>query len=135
VLLPDPVGGTGRRRPGARPSPRLTAIFFVSLAFLLAACGDEFLDDSLTDLETGDCIESPGSSIEVDSVDQVDCGPGALRVIERFELEGEEYPGDAALQEMIAAGCPIETVYTLGPTQDSWEKVDDRLVVCFVGVD
>jgi hypothetical protein len=105
------------------------------VTLLLVACGDEVLDDSLTDLEVGDCIESPGSSIEVDSVDQVDCGPGALRVIDRFDLEGEEYPGDAALQDMIGSGCPIETVYTLGPTRDSWEKVDDRPVVCFIGVD
>jgi hypothetical protein len=94
------------------------------------------LDDSLTDLEVGDCIESPGLGVdEVDSVDAVDCGPGTFRVIDRFQLEGEDYPGDAALQDMIGSGCPIETVYTLGPTRDSWEKVDDRLVVCFVGVD
>ncbi|HUF53431.1 MAG TPA: hypothetical protein VMR52_06630 [Dehalococcoidia bacterium] len=84
----------------------------------------------------GDCIESPGFDVaEVDSVDDVECGPGALEVVARLQLEGDEYPGDDAIQGMIGEGCPVETVYTLGPTQDSWEKVDDRRVVCFMRID
>jgi hypothetical protein len=65
-------------------------------------------------------------------VDVVDCSEeGTLEVIDRFDLEGDNYPGDDQIQDLIGAGCPLNTIYTLGPTKDSWEKVDDRLVVCF----
>lgn len=84
-------------------------------------------------MQVGDCILSPGFSVgEVATVEKVDCSQaGTIVVTHRFQLEGDEYPGDVVVEEQTGAGCPDTTIYTFYPTQDSWEKVDDRLVVCF----
>lgn len=102
-------------------------------SLLLIACSAA-IDESLTNLEVGDCIQSPGSVAEVVSVEVVPCDDeGTLQVIERFDIgdADEEFPGDPEVEARAQAGCPDTTLYRLFPTGESWDRADDRLVVCF----
>ncbi len=107
----------------------ITGVF----ALLLAACARE-LDSSLTTLEVGDCVKSPGFALNgVDSLKHVDCAEdGTMLVLRTFDINGyEEWPGDANVSRVADSGCPPRTAYVLSPTEDSWTHGDDREVVCF----
>ena len=100
---------------------------------LLIACARE-LDSSLTTLEAGDCVKSPGFALNgVDSLKHVECSEdGTMLVLRAFDINGyEEWPGDADVNRLSDTGCPPRTNYVLSPTEDSWVYADDREVICF----
>lgn len=102
-------------------------------------------------LQVGDCITSQtGSSDEEEEVDQIPVVPCAephtAEVYATFDLPGGgDYPGKAEVGRLSEAGCVgdrftayIGLSYTkseigliaIYPTEDSWEGLDDREVVC-----
>ncbi|HEY5641124.1 MAG TPA: peptidylprolyl isomerase [Dehalococcoidia bacterium] len=107
-----------------------------AVAGLVLACGST-LDESLTDLEVGDCVASPDSGAqEINSLDSIDCAePGAIKVAQAFDLSGASWPGLGVIQGEVTAKCPATTAFTLYPTEDSWDNADDRAVICFVSAD
>ena len=107
-----------------------------AVAGLVLACGST-LDESLTDLEVGDCVASPDSGAqEINSLDSIDCAePGAIKVAQAFDLSGASWPGLGVIQGEVTAKCPATTAFTLDPTEDSWDNADDRAVICFVSAD
>ncbi len=102
------------------------------IAGVTMAC-EATLDESLTDFQTGDCVMNPGFG-EYEELDRVDCTePGSVKVVGMFDIEGysDEFPGNSAIDDEAYDGCPASMEWYLVPTKDSWEMVDDRLVVCF----
>jgi hypothetical protein len=97
-------------------------------------------------IEVGDCVQVPEETM-VASVEGVPCNqPHDAQAFAEHQLLGDEYPGDSAIENDAYEGCvdrwrsSIGTVweddktydlFTLTPTQESWEQ-DDRAVTCFV---
>jgi hypothetical protein len=109
------------------------------LAGLLAGCGgDDKLDASLTSLKVGDCVDA-GAVGNVTQIETVDCsGQGVMKVVKLFEMpEATAFPGVEAVTGAASAsdGCPATSTQYLGPTKDSWEKGNDRQIICFAAVD
>lgn len=107
-----------------------------ALAALAAlACEPEYvLDESLTELYPGDCV--PQNYGDHERIQRIRCTSGTLRVIDRFDLaeaglNTRHYPGDLLIEIQALVECPLDTVAYLGPTRESWENLDDRLVICF----
>ena len=102
-------------------------------SILLVGCASE-LGSSLTTLEAGDCVKTPGFAVDgVDSLKHVDCTEdGTMLVLRTFDISGyEQWPGDANVTRVSDSGCPPRTNLVLSPTEDSWNSADDREVVCF----
>lgn len=136
-------------------------IFVVATTLLIAGCGDNAVrgeDDEVVEagevgafeVRVGDCFDDGQLSAEASEVQEVDAlpcdQPHDNEVYAVFELPDGEYPGDDAVIEQSNAGC-IErfaeftgTAYEesqlditqLFPTEDSWNTLDDREVVCAV---
>ena len=101
-------------------------------------------------IRVGDCILDDGEDGEIEVVDAVPCAEQhRSEVFAAFVLGGgddAEYPGDDAVFLEAADGCylrfeefvghPYESsVYNFGtitPTEDSWDHLDDREVLCTV---
>ncbi len=112
----------------------LTTLMFAWLLLLALAACEATLDESLTELRTGDCVESPGTlAEEITSLEKTDCtGSNVLRVTNTFEMAGSgSYPGDSAVEEAALSRCSPSSTVWLGPTEESWEQANDRQVVCF----
>lgn len=92
---------------------------------------------------TGDVFDGP-----VESVQGVPCdGPHMLETYHAFNLADGSYPGDEAVSDLADDGCHAafepfvglsyeESIYgisSLTPTDESWNQLDDREVLCFVG--
>ncbi len=92
------------------------------------------LDESLTDLEVGDCVVRPDAGAQqIDSLEPADCSaPDAIKVAQSFDMSGASWPGLGAIETAVLANCSGTTAFTLYPTEDSWDNADDRSVVCFV---
>jgi hypothetical protein len=101
------------------------------LVAVLAACGAE-LDESLTSLKVGDCVDS-GALGEITEIETVDCGAGTLKVIGKIQITGygDDFPGEAVVETAANEECPPIMTQYLVPTKDSWEKGDDREIICF----
>jgi hypothetical protein len=105
----------------------------VALLIGLAACQGQ-LDESLTDLQVGDCIKDPGVGV-YESLEKTDCSePNTLLVVGRYTVSGygDIFPGAGTMEAEAGNGCPTIMKTYLGPTKDSWEKAGDRLIICFV---
>ena len=107
---------------------------------LVVACGggsDAKLDQSLTSLKVGDCVDG-GDEGNVTGITTVDCSKqGALAVIKIFDMsDAATFPGSDAVSAAASAsdGCPQTTVQDIGPTKDSWEKAHDRQVICLATI-
>ena len=110
-----------------------TLMFAWPLLLALVAC-EATLDPSLTDLRAGDCVEDTGRlGVEIASLEKTDCtGSNVLRVTNTFEMAGSgSFPGQNAIDDAALERCSSSATITLGPTEESWEMVNDRLVVCF----
>lgn len=97
-------------------------------------------------LEVGDCFQYPEGQDEVTELEVVDCDElHDSEVIHTFELGGDDYPDEAELIAAIDEACfgaPFEAyigaaygetevdVYPIRPTPGSWDRADDREVVC-----
>lgn len=116
----------------------LFSALLICALFVACGGGDTKLDESLTTLKVGDCVDSADTG-NVTGITTVDCGKeGALVVIKLFDMpEATAFPGSDAVGAAASAagGCPQTTVQYLGPTKDSWEQVNDRQVICFAKFD
>lgn len=127
-----------------RPSrPAVAAV----IALALVACsGSEVFA-----LEVGQCFQDPGGDAEVvTDIEVVGCEePHDNEVFHVFELEGDDFPGQDAAAAAAEDACygatfedyvgqPFATseveVFAITPTRESWEKADDREVVCVLKV-
>jgi hypothetical protein len=97
-------------------------------------------------LSAGDCFDDPGFGPEdVFAIPGVPCSePHDNEVYAVFDLPGESWPDDADVERMAYQGCldrfeeAIGATYeasilaytTLFPSEDSWETLGDREVVC-----
>jgi hypothetical protein len=131
------MGQRARRRGGAA----LTAL---GLAGVLVACSGE---PPANELEVGDCVEDE-TSLNDSGLLAIDCGDDhTLELIGRFDVEGDDYPGEDALRTEGAERCtgdlfeeyvgaPYDPegdvlVTPVLPSADSWDDADDRTVLCF----
>jgi hypothetical protein len=99
-------------------------------------------------VKVGDCINFSSDSDEISSIPIVPCDePHDQEVFDRFEVEGDTYPGDQAIEDQRAAYCEgdaftnfvgityDESIYGtsgLTPTSGSWDQ-GDREVLCTIG--
>jgi hypothetical protein len=119
--------------------------YAVVLAFLLVASGCS-LKGNVFSLSVGDCFNSPPTG-EVDSVDRVSCSDShKFEVYGMFDLTGSSWPGESTVKARAADGCLSRFASYVGvgyddsdwyysvltPTQDSWNRGDDREVVCML---
>ena len=126
-----------RRRAG-RPLAVLT------LAGVLVACSGE---PAANDLEIGDCIEDE-STLNDSGLVTIDCADEhTVELVGRFDVEGDDYPGEDELRtqgdqrctgELFESyvGAPYDPegdvlVTAVLPSADSWEDTGDRTVLCF----
>ena len=96
-------------------------------------------------IRVGDCFrDQEGGDVAGFAV--VPCGePHDNEVFHLFDVGGERYPGEESLRETAAERCegrPFEdyvgspvaasgyAVYQVVPSPDTWERNDDRTVVC-----
>ena len=120
---------------------RLT-IILLAVAGLATAC-----QGNVFDLDVGDCFQDPDGFGEVSDVEIVDCSePHDNEVFHLFDLAEGDYPGQATVSTLADEGCSAafdgyvgiayaESRYvytTLSPTEESWDRGDDREVVCFL---
>ena len=101
------------------------------------------------DLRLGDCFNDSGhGTTEVGEITRVDCGsPHDAEVFGLPTLPGDPgapYPGDAEIGSLSDARCLGEFATYVGidfqdsvweygyylPTEETWRKYDDRLVIC-----
>lgn len=98
-------------------------------------------------IRTGDCLGDIAEG-EFESVAGIPCDqPHQFEVYFAFNLPNGDFPGDAEVARQGEERCynvffPFvglayeESVYgftTLLPTEDSWEGLDDREVLCLIG--
>lgn len=100
-------------------------------------------------IRLGDCfLEIPDGTVE--SVDAVPCNsPHLYEVYAAFNVDGAAgaaFPGQPVLDEQSQQGCydrfapfvglsyeeSIFDISLLGPTQGSWDELDDREVLCLI---
>ena len=121
---------------------RLIALLTV-LAALTTACeaGNVF------SLEVGNCFNDPDSFEEVNSVEIVDCAePHDNEVFATYEMTTTSFPGQDIAVNQGQQRCVVLfdgyvgrdyassslEVGVLTPTAESWERLDDREVVCLL---
>lgn len=97
-------------------------------------------------VQEGDCINFPDADDLVDAFDAVACDePHDGEIYELFDIEGfDDFPGDAAVSTEGSDGCltAFETFVGIdynssiffftffSPTEDTWNELDDREVIC-----
>ena len=99
-------------------------------------------------IQNGDCINLPSESL-VQSVEGVPCHAAHdAEVYSLFDMASPEsaYPGVNAVDKAAVDGCLARfhafvgvayeyselDVYYLHPTEESWDELDDREIVCMV---
>ena len=129
-----------------------SVILAVSIgAFGLTGCSVLDRKGNVFSLEVGDCFNGPAfsyESVEVGDVDSVSCSePHMYEVYSQFELTGSSWPGDSTVGSRADEGCKARFpsfvgmdydrsewyITTTFPTEDSWNRGNDRAVVCSVG--
>jgi len=124
----------------------------VALALLLVASGCSSKGNVFS-LTVGDCFSGVMSSYEhseVGDVDVVSCSKlHRYEVYSEFELTGSSWPGLSAVTSRSEESCLTRFASFVGieyeysewyissfyPTEDSWNKGDDRKVTCFLGTE
>lgn len=97
-------------------------------------------------IQLGDCINGAMTGL-VESVEGVPCStPHDAEVYHAFLLPDGVYPGDASVGESASNGCynafepfvgheyatSIYDISSLSPTQESWDGLRDREVLCLM---
>lgn len=97
-------------------------------------------------IRVGDCMNEASGEV-VSEVPVVPCDqPHDEEVFFDFELSGEEYPGDEAVQTQASDGCLAQfepfvglayesstlDFYPYTPTKESWDQLGDRIVSCVI---
>jgi hypothetical protein len=99
--------------------------------------------ESLSNLQTGDCVESAAEGTVVTTVTVLPCSsPHQAEVVGVFELPNGDYPGQSQVDEQASSGCTdrlgsyapaatedstIELLY-FSPSRLDWRN--DREVIC-----
>ncbi len=112
------------------------------LSLSLASCSSK----SAFDLSPGDCFNDGDlASGLVGDVATTDCTePHDNEVYAIFDMTGDTYPGEDTILEVAQRECLSEfepyvgipymesrlVYYPIYPTQETWESVDDREIVC-----
>lgn len=143
------------RRAGRVPVA-LAAIVSVALVGL-SACSDAERDadtdeivgagtESAFSLRVGDCFNDP-SGDDVADVEALPCSePHDNEVYHLFDLPDGDFPGEDAVMGLADEGCAAEfdgfvgaayadselDFYHLTPTNDTWNQMSDREVVCLI---
>ena len=122
---------------------RRLAIILLAVAGLATAC----TEGNVFSLDVGDCFQDPDQFGEVTDVEIVDCSEAHdNEVYHLFDLPEGDFPGNATVSTLADEGCSeafdgyvgiayaqSRFVYTtLSPTEESWDRADDREVVCFL---
>ena len=96
-------------------------------------------------LEVGQCFNDPEETDEISDVAIVDCAETHNNeVYHLFDIPGDDFPGRAAISDISTEGCidAFESfvgtsyatsdfgIFPISPTEDSWDRADDREVVC-----
>jgi hypothetical protein len=110
---------------------------------------------SAFDVREGDCLDDPAlmgagnDQIEVTQAEAVPCGqPHDVEAYLVFDLQGEDYPGRRLVVRRATIGClqgfedfvgrsyrsSDAEFWTYYPQERSWDLLDDRAVVCLVGI-
>lgn len=121
-----------------------TLVLLALAATVLAGCGSE--KGNVFSLEAGECFDDPDLSAEgISDVDKVDCAePHDNEVFATFDLPGDDYPGDEQVRELAFTGCEerfadyvgidyassVLFIFPIFPTEETWNEVDDREVIC-----
>ena len=126
--------------------------YAVALALLLVASGCS-TKGNVFSLSVGDCFNGVTATYEhseVGDVDVVSCSELHMyEVYHLFELTGSSWPGESSVIGRADSGCVTEFAPFVGieydysewyiqyshPLEDSWKKVDDRKVTCFLGLE
>jgi len=121
----------------------------VALVVVAAGCagGDDGEIEAI-ELEVGDCFnEAVEESLTVQSVMVVPCEEEHdFEVYYAFDLEDGAYPGVAGIEDLWIAGCldrfegfvglpfdeSVLDISAIFPTEETWNGLDDREVVCSV---
>lgn len=97
-------------------------------------------------MQQGDCFNLPDGD-QVVSIEGVPCSqPHDAQVYAMFDLDDGDYPGQTAIDVASDAGCydrfaafvgrsyesSILGIYSLQPSEEGWDELDDREVVCSV---
>ena len=124
---------------------RRLAIILLVMAGLVTACSNNVFD-----LEVGQCFDDPEDLTEVGNVEIVDCAdPHDNEVYHVFDIPGGDdapYPGSLSVSTSADDGCLAAfpgfvgidynssryVVSSLQPSEQSWNDIDDREVVCFL---
>lgn len=129
----------------------LGAIVLSVSALALAGCsiltGVPEGETDVFSVEVGDCINTSGGD-EISSIPVVPCDePHDQEIFDRFDVEGDTFPGDSAIEDERIAYCEgdaftsfvgiawADSIYAtsgLTPTQSSWDQ-GDREVLCTIG--
>lgn len=124
-----------------------------SVALIAAGCSS-----TVFDLETGNCLNFPegtdlNQGFELSTVDIVECseshqaevvGTQLVTSSDFPDVEEDAFPGQAALEEKANDACLSAfeeyvgtdydsselDLYPLTPTAESWDKANDRAIVC-----
>ncbi|MCP3853728.1 MAG: hypothetical protein GY713_07030 [Actinomycetia bacterium] len=99
-------------------------------------------------IQVGDCVQDPGTGA-IESVAAVPCAePHDLEAYASFALDFDEWPGEDAIGEAAGMGCfdqfagfvgmtYEESIYDftwLEPTEESFNEIDDKEVLCMLGL-
>ncbi|NYD72308.1 septum formation family protein [Herbiconiux flava] len=97
-------------------------------------------------VKPGDCVDDTDDE-NVTELPVVDCaGPHDFEAFTSFEIDEGEFPGEDAVHSQAQDACIVAMgefvgldyseskldVQYLTPTEDSWNELDDRTVVCLV---
>lgn len=139
--------GSGSIRLGSAVTKLCVLLTVGSAAVVLGACSGSVLE-----LKTGDCVGMPANvdltstdDFELSSVDTVACDQEHdAEVVGTTTLEDGDFPGQDALWDEGADFClsafsdyvgstyeesSLEIIPLL-PTEDGWNRVDDRTIAC-----
>jgi hypothetical protein len=127
-----------------KPERRRVGLLVLAVAFLgLAGCSQ----GNVFSLKVGDCFMHPPVG-ELTDVEIVNCSNAhEQEVFATFDLSGSTWPGRDQVEELAEQGClgrfrsyvGIDYEYSeyygsdISPTEDSWNRGDDREVVCSLG--
>ena len=126
--------------------PAVAALIALSAATVLAGCS-LFGGSDVFDLSVGDCIESTALDAAVDTVPVIECSePHESEIYAAFQLDDGAFPGTESITAEAEGLCLeafedfVGLAYedsellatTLTPTEDRWDRLKDREVLCIV---
>lgn len=98
-------------------------------------------------IRVGDCVETTDLGTEVETIPTRPCAEAHdSEVFAGTQMTDADYPGDEATQAQADEFCSAEFAQFIGmayeesvlgvmylmPTQETWEQIDDREILCLV---